>query len=117
MYERLRKEEEGNLFFAPYGIAEAMGMVFAGARGETAAEISIVLHFDQPQSELHKAFQSLRNTTAGNFKGADYELKVANRLWGQTGFPFRETYRELTRTRYGAEIQPVKFSQPAAVAE
>src|SRR5262249_25034298 len=35
LYGKLR-EKDGNLFFSPYSIESALGMTYAGARGETA---------------------------------------------------------------------------------
>ena len=45
LYEQL-KGEEGNVFFSPYSISTALAMVYEGARGETATQISRVFqHF------------------------------------------------------------------------
>jgi serpin B len=42
LYARLR-EGEGNLFLSPISISTALGMTYAGARGETAAQMHAVL--------------------------------------------------------------------------
>ena len=44
LYARLR-EEKGNLVFSPYSISTALAMTYAGARGETAAQMEKTLHF------------------------------------------------------------------------
>jgi serpin B len=38
-----------------------------------------------------------------------YELRIANRLWGQTGYGFLRSYLETTRDDYGAELAQVDF--------
>ena len=43
LYERLR-DREGNLAFSPASIEIALAMTWAGARGDTAKEMSRVLH-------------------------------------------------------------------------
>ena len=43
LYQHLR-EQEGNLFFSPHSISLALAMAYAGARGETAAEMAQALH-------------------------------------------------------------------------
>ncbi|MDI6841110.1 MAG: serpin family protein [bacterium] len=40
------KEREGNLFFSPYSISIALAMTYAGARGNTEAQMAKVLHFE-----------------------------------------------------------------------
>src|SRR4029079_4408939 len=57
-YELLRADA-GNLFFSPYSIAQALTMVSAGARGNTAQQIAQVLHSAFPQQRLHPAANAL----------------------------------------------------------
>ena len=46
LYKQVIKENRGkNVFFSPYSISSALAMTVEGARGETAAEMSRVLHF------------------------------------------------------------------------
>ncbi len=55
MYREL-DAREANLFFSPYSISTALGMTYAGARGNTAKEMKDVLHFYPEQAELPAAF-------------------------------------------------------------
>ena len=52
LYQRERTSA-GNLFFSPYSISSAMGMTFAGARGETEKEMAQALHFDSDPANVH----------------------------------------------------------------
>lgn len=58
-YTTARSEQKGNFVFSPYSIRTAFGMVFAGARGTTEAQMADVLHFDLPKAELHPALNGL----------------------------------------------------------
>ena len=49
IYDRL-KGEAGNLFFSPHSISTALGMTFAGARGDTASQMFILHWFSSPRS-------------------------------------------------------------------
>jgi len=119
LYQALRTEE-GNLFFSPYSVSAALAMVYAGARGETERQMADVLHFDLPQSRLHAAFNAVDQTlTAGNNDPEAFQLRIANSVWGQTGYPFRPEYLDVLAENYGAGLRLVDFagaSEPARQA-
>src|SRR5580658_7537928 len=50
----------GNLFFSPYSISTCLAMTYAGARGNTASQMSHVFHFADTPAELPGAFASLQ---------------------------------------------------------
>jgi serpin B len=108
LYGRLRTEP-GNLFFSPASISAALAMTYAGADGRTAEEMADVLHFTLPGEPLHAAYASF---LGGVSSGSDttYELRIANRLWGQEGFRFLPPFLDVTREHYGAELAQVDFA-------
>ena len=107
LYQELRGEE-GNLFFSPYSVSLALAMAYAGARGETAAEMAQALHFTLPQEVLHRALGTL-NLILTLFPPAGVELDIANAFWGQLGHPFLQGYIDLLSRDYGAEIHLLDF--------
>ena len=106
LYGRLRAEK-GNIFFSPNSISTALAMTYGGAKAETEKQMADVLHFDLAQDQLHQAFSALRDRLNANDK--DVEVRIANRLWGQTGYQFLPAYLQLTKDRYGAELGEVDF--------
>ena len=111
LYARLRSQK-GNLFLSPCSISTALAMTYAGARGRTEEEMAKVLRFTLDQERLHPAFFSL-NSKLTPHAG---ELHVANRLWGQKGYPFLESFLKLTGSRYGAKLEEVDFMGAAEKA-
>jgi serpin B len=107
LYARLR-ENQGNLFFSPSSISTALAMTYAGARGETAAEMARALHFTLPPEALHAGFEALLKEQ--NTDKAGYKLRVANALWGQQGYGFAPDFLKLTQTHYGAGLYEVNFA-------
>ena len=107
--------EDGNVFFSPYSISEALAMAYAGAAGETEDQMADVLHFTLWPEELHMAFQALRaylmsqDRFLENPESDAFSLNVANSLWGQQDHGFLESYNGLLRTRYGAELREVDY--------
>jgi serpin B len=110
LYAALRAEE-GNLFVSPHSISAALAMVSAGARAETAAQMSATLHFDPVGEALHPAFAKLDGAlrTAGEDGPDAIEVAIANRLWGRPGATFREAFLDVMRAHYGAGLQTVDF--------
>lgn len=103
---------EGNLFFSPYSISNALAMTYAGARGETAAEMAGVLHFSLASDRLHPAFAEL--IAALEPEGAStYELAIANRLWGQQNYDFLPEFLNSIERHYAAPLQEVDFINAA----
>jgi serpin B len=108
LYQQLATKD-GNLFFSPYSISNALAMTYAGARGNTAAEIQKTLHFTLGQDKLHPAFADLIKKISGNGQPRKYQLTVANRLWGQKDYGFHADFLKLTQTHYGAGLKEVDF--------
>lgn len=120
---QLDTSNEGNLFHSPISIFEAMAMVYAGARGQTASEMADVLHFDLPQDRLHPAVNALdlalaqRGQGAHNKDGEPFQLHVVNALWAQQGYHFSQEYLDTISLNYGAGIFLLDFSaDPDAAA-
>lgn len=106
-------QQDGNLFFSPYSISNALAMTYAGARGETAKQMATTLHFTLEQERLHPAFGSLRHEILGadpeRKVNRKFELETANRLWGQMDYNFLPDFLKTTEDNYGAGLRQVDF--------
>ncbi len=110
LYQELRGTD-GNLFFSPYSISTALAMTYAGARGETATQMAETLHFTLPQEELHPAFNALNLALEPGEEASDEEfvLHIANSLWAEKEYDFREAFLESLARHYGAGLRLVSF--------
>ena len=97
--------KEGNLFFSPYSISSALGMTYAGARGNTAKEMAEVLHFGLDQRELHSAFKNLNRELAATAQKSGQKLNIANALV-LTGGDVSSEFKSILKDNYHAEIFP-----------
>jgi serpin B len=122
LYAQLRASS-GNLFFSPYSISKTLAMAYAGARGETAAEMAAVLHLPSDQTRAHREFLTMRNQLNRNLgvhpavghpliikRGV--ELALSANLWGQRGYGFDKGFLDLLHESYGAGLQEVDFTAP-----
>ena len=107
---------QGNLFFSPFSISQALAMTLAGARGETERQMTNTLHYELPQSALHPSFNALDRELAS--RGRDlqaeenqfFELNIANAIWGQQGYEFLPDFLDVLAENYGAGLRPVDFA-------
>ncbi len=122
-----------NLCVSPYSIESALAMTFAGADGDTRVEMARVLHFASDSGNAAPSFASLQHSleemsvkTAELAKkskefGGPTEpitLNIANRLFAQKGYDFRQDFLSLVKQNYGAAFEPIDFTaSPSAAAQ
>lgn len=110
LYQKL-KTSEGNLFFSPHSLSAALAMTYTGARGLTEKEMARTLHFNLPPSKLPEAFGALDQRLAEVASGKQIALNVANSLWAQNDYRFTESFLNLNRRHFGAEVALVDFAR------
>jgi serpin B len=113
-----------NLCVSPFSIESALGMTFAGADGDTRSQMALVLHFPSDASAVAPSFASLQHSleemsvkTAELVKksrefGGPTEpitLNIANRLFAQKDYDFRQNFLSLVQQDYGAAFEPLDF--------
>ena len=113
LYEHLR-QGPGNVFFSPLSLRTALSMAYAGARGETAAQISRALFFPPSDEALHRAFAEILDRL--NAAGAGYEMAVANSLWCQEGAPLQAGFLDLVDRHHTGGLNLVDFRRAAEAA-
>src|ERR1700722_860098 len=104
------KSTEGNLFFSPYSISTCLAIAYAGARGETEAQMASTLHFDTSLGEFHIVFSDLQRQNNAIQQKKNVELNIANGLWAQTGHPFLAPFLETASKNYDAKVEQADFA-------
>jgi len=113
MYRELGAAE-GNLFFSPFGISAALGMTYAGARGETATEMEAALCFPCGPKELGQAFGKLQAGLDEIQKRGDVSLSIANGIWAEQTYGFLPDFMKGIEADYKARIALADFVNNAA---
>jgi len=107
MYHKLVSSDK-NAFFSPYSIYAALGMVYAGSRGETSNQMQKVLRQAEKQ-DMHQGIADM-DKVLGKLQGdGSIELAVANSIWPDSGHKFLATYLTLLKNKYGVLIEPVNY--------
>src|SRR3989338_1800209 len=110
MYRHL-STEGGNVFFSPHSISTALGMVYEGAKGQTADEMASVFHF-LPIPELRQIGVAELHQHL-NPAGALYELRTANGLWVDNTYPLLHEYQAVVETAYKGAAHKAGFRTAA----
>ncbi len=87
-------------------------MTYAGARGQTEEQMAKTLHFTLPQDRLHPAFDALDlalQQPAAQPDEGQFQLNIANSIWGQQGYAFQPAFLDLLAENYGAGLRLTDF--------
>ncbi len=117
LYGKLASAEK-NFFYSPLSVSTALGMTWAGARGQTEAQMAQTLHFTLGQDKLHAALDKLmldldgrnvapHDTTEGS---KTIRLQLSNAAWAQKGYDFVAAYLDTLAVNYGAGVKLLDFA-------
>src|SRR4029434_3100555 len=124
LYRAQGAQGDGNLLLSPYSIQTALAMAYAGADGETKAEMERVLHYsgaDDVVADGFAAFGSQLMVMTENSKkrvalaktsggpSTPVEVNAVNRLFVQAAYPLRKPFISLLADRYRAPLEQLDF--------
>lgn len=110
LFQQLRSEP-GNLFLSPYSVSAALAMTATGARGETAQQMTKVLHIPDDVKRFAGLHQGLMNSLLN--KPIGYDIRIANALWGQKQYQFKADFISLVQRDFRAEARNLDFAADA----
>ncbi len=110
---------DANFVFSPVSVAVALAMTYAGARNDTAAQMSAVLHNELPDETFHAANNRLsldlesRNHDSYEIQGVDLgvTLRLVNATWAQRDYVFLDPFLDTLAVHYDAGVKLLDFIQ------
>ncbi|MFL9887749.1 serpin family protein [Paraburkholderia agricolaris] len=125
LYKALRRQP-GNLLLSPYSIGRLLGMVYAGAKGDTAAEIAGVLHWcaqdDADKNSRNPNLLDVARADAAQIKALvsgqpkDFVFLAADALWVAPDMKLSPDFSRTIQQDFSGTVQRVDFSDAAAAA-
>jgi len=116
-YDMIR-EENDNIIFSPISLSLALSMTLAGAESATEQGMIDALQLSLPESEIYPTFNALlleieksQVNTAGESQGNQFQLNIANSLWGQAGYDFEASFLDTLAKNYGAGMHIVNYKE------
>ena len=94
LYRELAAAGDDNILLGPHSISTALAMIHAGARGQTATDMSRVLHFDSIGSDVAPRFNALDFALLAREQPGAVELRLAYLAFTAPGLPLTESYLE-----------------------
>lgn len=114
---RLLSKENENIFFSPFSISVAMGMLLCAAEGETASELRTVLGHEQAginKDDVATVFE--KQMTLLLQPNDSYTLSCANSMLSQKGFDVKDEYKKILAESFKALALEVDFLRENAKA-
>lgn len=123
-YQQIR-QKEGNIIYSPFSISLALSMTLAGAETTTEEAMMEALQYSLPENQVHPAFNALllaieasEQEKPEESEGSEFQLNIANSIWGQSGYPFMSDFLDVLARYYGAGMYNVDYiTNPKAARE
>jgi serpin B len=107
---------DSTVFLSPLSASMALGMTMNGAAGATLDQMRSALGFGSlPMADVNASYEALIELLRGLDPKVDFRL--ANALFHRTGFQFRQTFLDIARNHFDAEVRGLDFSRPNAADE
>ncbi|KAK8767302.1 hypothetical protein V5799_005907 [Amblyomma americanum] len=108
MYIHLAYDNPGeNIVYSPFSISVLLSMLLVGARGNTAKELSNLLHAGDEAGDNIRGFSQF----ICGLSTPDIIFRVANRLYSARQYRVQEDYATVLEEFYRAGIESVDFTR------
>ncbi|KFM58296.1 putative serpin-like protein, partial [Stegodyphus mimosarum] len=114
LHRKLSSGSSSNVFFSPFSISTAFGMLYCGARGETAQEIRSVLGYEKANLSnqfVHSSFYRLLTESIKSGDSDSYVLNAANAILADKSLQLIANYKREVQELYQASVQDVDFAK------
>lgn len=114
MFHKLLEENPDASVFSPFSVSSALAMTYAGAAGETKAEMADALEFTLGDEALHPGFNKLLTELAkrnlpGDPRANPQELLINNAVWPYIANPPAEPFLDTLARHYGSGIYGLDY--------
>lgn len=112
--EVIANEEKANVMISPASVSLAMGMAYNGAETTTMEAFDSVFNYEGlTRAEVNEITRDLINTLITDSR--NNLLDIANSVWVHSGFPVYESYLEMNRTYFNAEVSERDLQDPETI--
>ena len=114
LFQSVNRDEAGkSVFISPVSVSMALGMTLNGANGTTRDAMAHTLEFGgMSQVDINTSYRSL----IAHLIGLDPKVKfqIANSIWHRPDLNVEQSFKDVNKQNFAAEINSIDFSDPAA---
>lgn len=113
-YQQVLDSSASGQVISPFSIRSALAMMYAGAEGDTKAEMAEALELTLPEPALHVGFNQFfstldsRNLPANDSREA-LELNIHNAIWPKLDSTPNQDYLEVLAKNYGKGVYALDY--------
>ena len=115
-----QSESQENLVISPYSLYRVLGMLYAGAAGQTAAEMAETMHLPADDASVQRLMNALNQqllASAGSGEDLSFELEMANALWAAQDRQYEQAFLDALSQNYNIGLNTLDFTNASAAAE
>ncbi len=108
-------DDKKNAFISPLSVTMALGMLYNGTSEEAGAEMAATLGVsDFSSGEINEYYQKMSRALLS--VDPLTAISIANSIWSEQTYPVKQSFMDINKACYGAEVRSLDFSAPSAVA-
>lgn len=101
----------GNYVMSPYSLHRVLSLAEEGAAGETAQQMSALLHLEgKPNSD--EGVKALLDSLRESAKSSQIAFQSTNHLWYRRGIGMEQSFISKAKTNYGVTPEELDFTNP-----
>lgn len=110
LFDSISADKE-NAMFSPLSLNMALGLIEAGAKGETKAALDSYLRTENFTEFMENYMKLAREKYSSEDKYGEWKnvLEIANSLWADNSLPLKDEYKKTMTERLGAAVENVSF--------
>lgn len=114
LFHKLLAENPDTSVFSPFSVSSALAMTYAGAGGETKAQMAAALEFSLGDEVLHSGFNRLSTELAkrnlpATVRANAQELLINNAIWPYVAKPPAASFLDTLARHYGSGIYGLDY--------
>ena len=116
LFRQLAKAQPGkNMFVSPLSASMALGMTMNGAHGTTLDAMRSTLGVGTSDlQQINAGYKGLIELLRGLDPSTTFQL--ANAIWYRKEFPVRQSFLDVVKAAFGAEVRGLDFNDPNSLS-
>ncbi len=110
LFDAISSDKE-NAMFSPLSLNMALGLIEAGAEGDTKAAIDSYLRTENFPDFAERYMKRAREELTNKSGKENNVLEIANSLWADNALPLKDEYKQSMTGKFDAEIKNLDFRQ------